>query len=131
MVVFKGHHHSDLFDMTFPDYVLNSPGSHRQQHPQNRSFTMGLNPPESPPPPEGQDRLHPHSPHHDRTYHFMRENLGRRSFPLDRASHVIVQNEQTKVGGISAYLMSTIIAPTPRFHCSPACLQSPWKKTGK
>ena len=68
-----------------------------QQQQQNRSFTNGLE--------FGRDGTEENNGCENdgnEAYNFIRDNLGSRSFPLDKASHVIVQNEQLKVPNIDS-----------------------------
>ena len=87
-----GHHKADLFETSYAD---SGRGPRDQQQQQNCSFTNGLE--------FGQDGTEENNGCENdgnEAYNFIRENLGRRSFPLDKDSHVIVQNEQMQVPNI-------------------------------
>ena len=89
-----GHHNSDLFETSYGD---SGRRPRDQQQQQNCSFTNGLE--------FGQDGTEENNACEkdgSEVYNFIRENLGGRSFPLDIASHVIVQNEQMKVPNIDS-----------------------------
>ena len=89
-----GHHNSNLFETSYAD---SGQRPRDQQQQQNRSFTNGLE--------FGQDGTEEYSGCENdgnEAYNFIRENLGRKSFPLDKASHAIVQNEQRKVPNIGS-----------------------------
>ena len=109
-----GHHNSDLYETSYADYGRR-PRDQQQQ--QNRSFTNGLE--------FGQDGTEENNGCENdgnEAYNFIRENLGRRSFPLDKASHVIVQNEQMKVSRdvIVPFLnISLRISPQPTAKLCP------------
>ena len=89
-----GHHNSDLFETSYAD---SGRRPRDQQQQQNRSFTKGLE--------FGQDGTEGNNGCENdgnEAHNFIWENLGRRNFPLDIASHVIVQNEQMKVPNIDS-----------------------------
>ena len=89
-----GHHNSDLFETSYAD---SGRRTRDQQQQQNRSFTNGLEFGQ-----HGTEENNGCENDGNEAYNFIRENLGRRSFPLDKASHVNVQNEQMKVPNIDS-----------------------------
>ena len=89
-----GHHNSDLFETSYAD---SGRRPRDQQQQQNHSFTNGLEFGQ-----HGTEQNNWCENDGNEAYNFIRENLGRGSFPLDKASHVNVQNEQMKVPNIDS-----------------------------